>query len=65
MNIRSAIVFVSCAVMYVTPAMASCTGWMLQEGGWYWRECVDDQGHQTCWHAKDANGTDAYQIACS
>ncbi|HVL29722.1 MAG TPA: hypothetical protein VM326_03275 [Sphingomicrobium sp.] len=30
------------------PAAPSCTNWMLQSDGSYWRTCVDDQGRQYC-----------------
>jgi len=38
-----------------TPALAepSCTKWMLQTDGSYFRTCVDDQGKQYCESSKD------------
>jgi hypothetical protein len=29
-------------------AAPSCTGWMKQNDGSYWRTCVDDKGRQYC-----------------
>ncbi len=29
-------------------AVPSCTDWMQQTDGTYWRTCVDDQGRQYC-----------------
>ncbi len=45
-------------------AEASCTSWLWQEGGWYWKQCVNDDGSQHCYHAKDAQGSGAYEISC-
>ncbi len=45
-------------------AESSCSNWLWQEGGWYWRQCVDDNGSQHCYHADDANGSNAYEISC-
>ena len=38
-----------------TPALAepSCTNWMLQSDGSYFRTCVDDQGRQYCESSKN------------
>ena len=32
----------------VALAAPSCTGWMKQADGSYWRTCVDDRGRQYC-----------------
>ena len=29
-------------------AVPSCTNWMKQANGTYWRTCVDDNGNQYC-----------------
>ena len=45
-------------------AEASCSNWLWQTGGWYWKQCVNDDGSQHCYHASDAQGTGAYEISC-
>jgi hypothetical protein len=34
-------------------AAPSCTGWMKQNDGSYWRTCVDDKGRQYCESSKN------------
>jgi hypothetical protein len=31
-----------------SPASDSCTNWVKQDNGCYWRECVDNNGRQYC-----------------
>jgi hypothetical protein len=37
----------------VALAAPSCTGWMKQPDGSYWRTCVDDKGRQYCEQSKN------------
>ncbi len=43
----------------------SCTVWMWQEGGWYWQQCVNDDGTTHCYHAENDKGRNAYEIDCA
>jgi hypothetical protein len=36
-------------------AAPSCTGWMKQPDGSYWRTCVDDKGRQYCEQSKNGH----------
>jgi hypothetical protein len=42
-------------------AVPSCTNWMLQTDGSYFRTCVDDNGNQYCEQSK--NGT-VSRVSC-
>jgi len=51
----------SCAVIALNYSSASaapsCTGWMKQNDGSYWRTCVDDKGRQYCQSSKNGHIT--------
>ncbi|MDR3792157.1 MAG: hypothetical protein P4L03_02140 [Terracidiphilus sp.] len=36
----------------------TCTSWMKQTNGTYWRECVDDKGTAKCYSASCPAGVD-------
>lgn len=40
----------------------SCTGWMLQPNGCYWRTCVDSQGRQYC---EQCCGQNCSRVKCN
>ncbi|MGA3174488.1 MAG: hypothetical protein ABSE25_08725 [Syntrophorhabdales bacterium] len=40
----------------------SCTDWMLQDNGCYWRTCVDSQGSQYC---EQCCGKNCSRVKCS
>jgi hypothetical protein len=42
----------------------SCSNWLWQAGGWYWQQCVNDDGSVHCYHADDDKGSNAYEIDC-
>lgn len=42
----------------------SCTNWMKQSDGTYWRECVDDDGKTYCEEKKGEKGI-AYRVSCT
>jgi hypothetical protein len=44
-------------------AADSCSVWMKQADGTFWRTCVDDNGHQYCQTA-DSNGKNVTKVAC-
>lgn len=39
----------------------SCTDWMLQSNGCYWRTCVDSEGHQYC---EECCGQNCSRVEC-
>jgi hypothetical protein len=45
----------------IVSAVPSCTNWMIQTDGSYWRTCVGDDGKQYCEQSK--NGT-VSRVAC-
>jgi len=49
---------------FAAAADPSCSNWMWQSGGWYWQQCVNDDGSVHCYHADDDQGTNAYEISC-
>ena len=44
-------------------AADSCSVWMKQANGTFWRTCVDDKGHQYCQTA-DAQGKNVSTVSC-
>jgi hypothetical protein len=55
------------ALLFVTItafAADSCTVWMWQKAGLYWRKCVDSKGVSYCQEADDANGKNARTVVC-
>lgn len=42
----------------------SCTKWMWQRAGLYWRECVDAKGNTYCQEADDEKGKNARTVVC-
>jgi hypothetical protein len=48
----------------VALAVPSCTNWMVQADGSYWRECVNDDGSRHCYRAANGNGSNATEISC-
>jgi hypothetical protein len=44
-------------------AVDSCSVWMKQADGTFWRSCVDDNGHQYCQTA-DSEGKNVTRVAC-
>ena len=68
------IVAVACIVplmasVGVVPRIAfaadSCTEWMDQGDGTSWKECVDDDGKQTCYSVNNTPGSVARKVSCS
>jgi hypothetical protein len=45
-------------------ALDSCSVWMWQKDGLYWRQCVRDNGTRYCQEADDANGKNARDVIC-
>jgi len=45
-------------------AVDSCTDWMWQKEGLYWRQCVRDNGTRYCQEADDAKGTNVRTVPC-
>ncbi len=43
----------------------SCTEWMWQRDGLYWRQCVKDDGSRYCQEADDAKGTNVRKVSCT
>jgi hypothetical protein len=46
-------------------AEPSCSVWMKQSDGSYWRTCVGDDGRQYCESATDAHGSNATRVSCN
>lgn len=46
-------------------AADSCSVWMLQKSGMYWRQCVRDDGTRYCQEADDAKGTNVRTVPCT
>jgi len=46
-------------------AMPSCTVWMWQPDGTFWRQCVNDDGSRHCYQATDSTGAGQIEITCS
>jgi hypothetical protein len=44
-------------------AADSCSVWMKQADGTFWRSCVDDKGQQYCQTA-DSNGNNVTRVSC-
>jgi hypothetical protein len=42
----------------------SCSVWLWQKDGLYWRQCVDSKGHSYCQEADDAKGKNARTVLC-
>ena len=45
-------------------AAPSCSNWLRQSDGTYWRECVNDDGTTHCYSATDGNGAGATEVSC-
>ena len=45
-------------------AVDSCSDWLWQKDGLYWRQCVRDNGTRYCQEADDANGKNARDVIC-
>ncbi len=43
----------------------SCSTWMWQKEGLYWRQCVRDNGTRYCQEADDAKGTNVRTVPCT
>ena len=46
-------------------AADSCSVWMWQKDGLYWRQCVRDNGTRYCQEADDAKGTNVRTVPCT
>ena len=46
-------------------AVDSCSTWMWQKEGLYWRQCVRDDGTRYCQEADDAKGTNVRTVPCT
>jgi hypothetical protein len=46
-------------------AVDSCSVWMWQKEGLYWRQCVRDNGTRYCQEADDAKGTNVRTVPCN
>jgi hypothetical protein len=46
-------------------AVGSCSVWMWQKEGLYWRQCVRDNGTRYCQEADDAKGTNVRTVPCN
>jgi hypothetical protein len=52
-------------MMLMASAAYSCSVWMWQKNGLYWRECVRDDGTRYCQEADDEKGTNARTVPCT
>jgi hypothetical protein len=55
----------SVVVPRVAFAEDSCTEWMDQGDGTSWKECVGDDGKQTCYSINNTAGSVARKVSCS
>jgi hypothetical protein len=46
-------------------AADSCSDWLWQKDGLYWRQCVRDNGTRYCQEADDAKGTNVRTVPCT
>jgi hypothetical protein len=46
-------------------AVDSCSDWLWQKDGLYWRQCVRDNGTRYCQEADDAKGTNVRTVPCT
>jgi hypothetical protein len=55
----------SVVVPKIALAEDSCTEWMDQGDGTSWKECVGDDGKQTCYSINNTAGSVARKVSCS
>lgn len=46
-------------------AADSCSDWLWQKDGLYWRQCVRDNGTRYCQEADDAKGRNVRTVPCA
>ena len=66
MKILIALIFGGTIALVAGSAIAadSCTPWMKQPDGSWWRTCVDNGGRQYCETARDGTGAGATRVSC-
>jgi hypothetical protein len=67
LRLRTVMIFSALLGLSSGAALAdpSCSDWMKQSDGSWWRECVNDDGTTHCYSATDDTGANATEVSCS